>query len=845
MAKKHRKGAPRGKAKSAPASLSPAELEQVAWQALQDKRYREAIAHFKALLKQEPALAWREGLAQAYEGRATELTEKGMQKEALVIWQNRQQLGRDAAPPRLAHADLLLAQGQAEAAIALLDEAAEGLSSAQLKALRGKLAAYHLAGDTTILERLAADDPIRRHGEAAQAALSAYCTGDDEALEGALAKIPFRSPYRDLTQILKALQRLADQPAAASTLLAKVPETSAFAPLSRAAELAMLPEASLLARLGGLGESMRRFVLVLRGWGPERQAFYRALQRLGETPSPQALLNLMYRHQQSLGKAWVDDRGLRLLIDALPASLNWLKKCRPIKPSQSEMARLIAWHLEHIQADPWEILEAWDRVAEALEEEAPAPAGSDQALRIALALRRVDQTFRCLDAVPSGDPDCLDHEVANQVEHSLAYDPEDPEPYLRLHGYYLRGQQLKEARRIQQDALARWPRDIRVLTAALDTAVAGGAFKKAAGLARQILAIDPINRGARERLVKAHLAHAAKQIRAERPDLARRELEHAGQWDTQGRFSDRRDIVAALCRMSSDRQAGVAQLVERHARLGGGLTAQLVIALELSAAGIPPADLGRRTGLRKPEALDTQDLEAFMARLQALLSAERRLAEDLKRYFDAPLKAAARLPLSFAALEHTCETLRRCDWQGPRQAFAKSALKQWPQAPVFELHAFEAKYPRRLWLASDLEVRRLEAAGQRAGDMGDTRTELRIREILARLFPFPFDEPFGDVVLPEPDDTPLEVIDPEQLIREIRRHGVEALFDELDLDGPSRKLLRNLERQLGTEALAETLSEMLAEAPLPPAEPPRPKSTSRRKGGKHNDDPCNQPDLFS
>ena len=163
-----------------------------------------------------------------------------------------------------------------------------------------------------IAEGLAPDDPILVHGTAARAALAAYCAGDTEALAASLAGIPFRSPYRDWAQILKALQRLPEQPEAAATLLARVADESAFVNLRRAAELALVPEADLATRLAGAGEATRRFALTLRGWGEERQALWQEAVRVGS--SPQGLLRLMHRHRARLGEDWVRQGALRLLV---------------------------------------------------------------------------------------------------------------------------------------------------------------------------------------------------------------------------------------------------------------------------------------------------------------------------------------------------------------------------------------------------------------------------------------------------------------------------------------------------------------------------------------------------
>lgn len=811
MVKKKRRGHQRGKSPSAPHHADSETLTQEAQRALQEGRFREAIAHFRALLKQEDTAQARHFLAQAYEGRAMALADKGMDKEALVIWHNRRALGADVAPLRLPYADVLLRLGKAKEIEALFDDGVDGLSRAEHDKLRAKIAAYSLAGDTGIRGALPDDDPLHSHLTAAEAALDAYCNGDDDALTEALSAIPFRSPCRDLAQILKALQRLNEAPEEAKARLAKVGDDSAFASLRQAAELACLSESAVSDHLQGTSEATRRFVLTLRGWDKTRQTMQQALQKLGLPPSAKALVKLMYRYQQTLGKAWVDEYALRLLVEKFPDSVEWLRQQRPVKPPSYDLYRLVIWYLEDSKSDLWDILDSLEKLADELQSWLPITPGSDHALRIALTLKRMDVLFKILDETPSKDPECLDSIVAAQVEESLKYDPDDSEAYLRLHGYYLRGKQLKQARRFQEEALNLWPDDVRVLTAALDTAVASQAFKKAAKLAHQILLIDPINRGVRDRLVKAHLAHAAKQLRANRPDLADNELSEAARWDTQGRFNERRDIITALIETQRDPTIGAARLAEVHKWQGSGLAAHFNMALELKAAGIPPAQIGQLFGIKKPHVQGTVDMEMFVARLQEQL-ATGKLPDTIKRHFEAPLKTAAYLPMTYDAMLQLCELFKRCDWQAPRLAVAREGVKQW-KAPIFELHAFEAKYPKNPWRASDKELRRLDAAEKRAADAGDMRTAIRLSEILSRFRflagspilggpPIPFDE---DEMGSSFEQAPGQ----DAILADLRERGLETLCDELGLDAKIRKILRAMRQDFGLEAVAAFLSDVL------------------------------------
>lgn len=815
MAKKRRKAAQRGKRQSQAREMTSEQRAHEARQALDQGRYRQAIEHFKALLKQQTCLEWRQGLAQAYAGRATALAAKGMHQEALVIWQNRQRLGDDVAPVTPEQVDALLRLGRTVDALEA-GRALQGQSPAQQRHLAGKIGAHYLAGDTQLAEALAPDDPLRRHGDPLQRALQAYAAGDNEAVESALAGIPFRSPYRDLVQLIKVLQRLETDPHAAAALLDKVPTDTPFAAVRHAVATALLPESRQFEALGELSDGARRFAMTLCGWGQERQAVYAQLKRLGPAPSIKQRIDALYQLRRPLGEAWVQDQAMRLACHEIPEGLQHFAKWCPEPPSGYLQKRLYAWCLETQDADPWEIHDAWESVAGALERERTLSPGSEEALRAALALRRVDQRFHCLDAVPSQDPDCLDHAAAQQLEHSLKYDPDDVATYLRLHGYYLRGKQLKEARRLENAALARWPHDVKVLTAALDTALASGAFKKAAGLAGRILQQDPINRGARERLVKAHLAHAVKQIRATRTDLAQGELRHAAYWDRSGDFLLRRRILDALCVYRAEPSRGVERIEEILHDAPHPGSAQLLMVQEALLTGLSLQEVQRQLKLPRPEVRDPEDLQQFMALLKERSPGPARRLQDLHRHFATALKKAAKLPLPITTMEHACELWQRLEWHDIQLAFARAALKQWPKAPIFVLHEFVGRYPARLWRATDDEVRRLEVAAETARETGDMRVHQRLQSLIQQAFPMEFfNRQLADLVPPEEDhDIDDAAVDIDQLLQDLNQHGVDVVCDALQIDRKTRKMLRRIESELGKQAVAQLLMNMMLDNPI-------------------------------
>ncbi len=837
---------------SAPALLALAQGHAAAG------RWREATAAYKDLLKIEDRPQWRSELAAAYAGRARELAAKGMPKEALTLWENRAQVAPEL-PPDPDYFALLLRLGQVQAVLDLQARAGDRLEAGARTALRSHLAALHLAAEPALIAGLPADDPIRVQGPVAAAALDAYCRGDDDALRDALAAIPFRSPYRDLAQVLKALQRAPTAPAEASALLERIGDDSGFAPLRRACALALGPAPTLASRLAAAGDHTRRFALTLAGWGDERQALWEETRKV-TNQGPQPLLRLLHRRRVLLGEDWARRQALRLLIPGFPKSAALLTEGGARRLSPEERLLVAAWHAEEIN-NPWEDIEAWSAYAHHLIQTGPGPAGSVEALRVALVLRRVDNHRDILAKVtPSTELDASDRALADAVTLSLDYDPDAPEIYERLVRYYLRGGDLKTARPLLDQGLKRLPNDVGLLTAALDLALAGDAFKKAARYAREILALDPINTGARERLVKAHLAHARKQIRTARADLARKELEQAAEWDQGGRWRDRRELLVGLLDLTQDEARGRTALDAQVAALGGGLSAALALALEAVAIGRTAAWALKAVGLGKVKVSDQTDLAAVLARLRTHLDGGEGLAADLRRLLEKPLGAAAKWPLTRAESESACDTLRRAGLTEARRAFAEAALKRWPGTPVFVLHQFESRRTGRGSSPKRADLVRLEDAMDQARGAGDERTAHRIEQVLMQypppglfggrsggFFTNPFEDDFDD-----DDDEGLDPgafgIAPDDALRAlIEIVGIDQLLKMAGLSAKERAEFKQREREIGRARMIEEVAELMREslpdfgsgmlpgpAPRPridpPQGPPRPGPKGKRGG---------------
>ncbi len=801
---------------------------------LEAGKFREAIAAFKELLGREQRPAWRVSLAEAYAGRAHGLMAKGMFKEAAVIWRNRAEIcdGFLAEPPYL---QCLLDSGQVEAAGTLIREQFEGMEARGfLPQVRLLCAARALTGEESLLTVFPGEDPLRRDHPAAQAALQAYCEGDDAALDRQLRKIAFRSPYRDFRQIMKALLVLEQAPQAAGELLARVPDESPFQPLVAAVQASQLPASGFLQHYKSLSVAARRFAAALKGWSPQQLKRAQELQQLGSRPVPEKLLRFLLRNQDILGEAYVRESALRILI-VYPRGEALCRK------SLGHLTRFQRAHVAaldaEVEGDPFEIYDAWLAVCEVLDnpEEHQGP---DHALIKALVLRRMARQL--LEIRPS------DNLLVADLEQALILDPDDRTSYLELIRLYRGRGKLKDARRLLEQALARYPQDIEVLTEAVETALAGKAFKKAAGLARKVLEQDPINPRVRSILVNAHLAHARKQIRQQKWPLARKELAQAADWARADGDRSRVDFVRGLLELDSGDQVAAREYFRTgFERAGGDLAGWFRLLFEAVRLGLDPVRMQKQARLPRPPSKPGR--EQVLALVPLLTEA---VAEDeddciaALELLQAPLKRAAGLDFSRAELEQLCETWLRLDQDELRAGYARAALKRWPGTPLFVYHRIMAAFDH-LCMLSGKEIRQLETALERAREEGDMRTAHRITDILddGISFPAPGDyepdidafDPFDDVALPEGGAL-------DELIEMLLQPGgppeIAEMKQSLGKEG-ARQLLREL---LQGDFDPDRLSDILGIPDDMLGDPPKPKRRKRRgKSAKKNPD---QLDLF-
>jgi arginyl-tRNA--protein-N-Asp/Glu arginylyltransferase len=150
-----------------------------------------------------------------------------------IVWQIAQCVANRAALP----VPGLLDSGQPQDGLQGRIQADRGLFDGQwidaLGELETRLAAVVLVSPVSALSQLAANCPLLRHRDTALAAISACGRGDRTELDECLRAIPFRSPYRDLRFILKALLVAGDDPMQAAELIARRGRRWSFSQSSR------------------------------------------------------------------------------------------------------------------------------------------------------------------------------------------------------------------------------------------------------------------------------------------------------------------------------------------------------------------------------------------------------------------------------------------------------------------------------------------------------------------------------------------------------------------------------------------------------------------------------------
>jgi len=735
--------------------------ESIALAHLDKGRYRDAIACYKALLKTERRTEWVDGLAKAYGGRAHGLAGKGMLQEAIGLWRSRAELcgaklwdGPYAAwligDGRVAEVlDQLAARRSALVSSAASGTPPDASSADELAALEARLAPALLNANPATLARLPAESLLLQHHPLALAALAAYASKDAAALDTALGGISFRSPYRDLRALLKALVLCETDQEAARAAVQRLPPNSPFEPLAAALRTRLMAGPARLQAFAQLNNAQQTMTIDLMGYPPEVAPMLQALAGADVNLAPAALFELVQRHARQMPSA------LATRVWQLLAPWATRRGCdnprlfgSPSKAEQ-ECARALAVDIkgerDHAETH-------WLDAADLLEESGD----THDRLRAALVLRHVALSPAYLSSDGVLDPDAQD-----MLTRSLNLDPTDCSVYVRVVQFWRRTGDLKRARQQLDVGLSHFPDDAALLTEAVETALASGAFKKAAASARRLLELDPLNRKVRGLVGNAHLSHAVKHIAVNKPDAAKKEIIESANWLTSATDLGRMHLLQAWTeRDGTAERLRLAQLAV--STWGGGLGAGWRLVRQAQAT-FPRVGLDTAAWLLREAGVDTAQTltPADLLELAQVLEQE---APMVRKGLD-PLvtwrKAIATLAsqsvgqaFDVDTCVRLCEAFSRHQEHDLTEKFANAAQKRWPDRPVFVYHAVAARFGKKGSIGSERDFNALEDAQKRASQSKDLRLVSRIEALFEADNPMPDFDDFGGPDLAAPRGVP-------------------------------------------------------------------------------------------
>ena len=507
------------------ASVPP--LAVKATEALRLGDFKQAIDLFKRLVKQEARPEWRDALAEAYAGRARILAAKGMFEEAEIA------LSKTAAPDGTVQDPLLYVQclvkrsqlhKAAELAVKYVGNdkvpAAAAPKFAELAAGLWLVAPVPLSPPA---DQKSEAGKWVEHAAAAQQSLTAWIEGKPpQEIDQLLSRIPLRSAFRALRLILKSLMIAADDPARARQLLDGIPPESAFAPFRLAVEAALPAEP--VAMPTSPSKAQQVFAVEVKGLPSAASQSLVQLTK-AERSGPGALLSFLASQTGTLPADDVKCACLNLLPQAPHRLRQFESTFGPL--SEFDRNRVLALAAE--AGNDWGRAErCWTIAAQSIE---PA-AGTETGLSAGVIYRHLAHLAHEHPEI-EGEQTSEFPEI-EYLELSLRADPDHLPAVLQLIGLYRTHRQDRDWHRLAEDAAQRFPEESAVLLQAVDSAIARKAYKKAVGFARKLLALDPINQAARQRMIELHISHARKQIRSKRADLAWKELAEAAEWERPG-----------------------------------------------------------------------------------------------------------------------------------------------------------------------------------------------------------------------------------------------------------------------------------------------------------------------
>lgn len=709
----------------APSATPDASLEKNASSHFSAGRYKNAAEIYKNLLKHSDNPDWRRKLAECYLQRALNMAEKGMPKEAAVLWENYSEWAEPPLAALEAYILWLLSVKNTQKAFARLDK----IDAKQLDENHPELAVW--LGFLLVCEypdietHIPHDSAVMQHWQTVRGALDAYRSNRLEPIDELLKKLPFRSAFRDLRSLLKAQLSLPASIEQAHTLLSKIPDNSPYRPAANALTAYMLQGSAFVEVSLQLEDSQRRLIAKAKGLSNKQLELLDAIDKQCNNLTGKAQFNLAIRYRELIGNE-AASRFCQVMLARNPSGRkDYLKNFAAKDSIESERIQALIHEENH---DHDEAEDHWLRYIDALKIQGP-----ENHKKIALIYRHLTQKLP-----PS-------HAVEFLMD-SLQYDPDDRDSYLKILDYFEQEDPDPEEHAIWlAKGLKHLPKDIEMLVYAAKSAMRKKAFKKAAKYAQDLLKIDPVNTLAKELLFSSHLAHARKLIKTQKFHLVDKELQAAEQLSIDKTLLRQADLIRGFYIWTAeDKDRGLKAIADALQSMNPGpATAHFQGFIESAMMDVPYATIAKRLPAVKADELSEQEL-VFLTESIKHYNEQLEKLDVVYKALDkikAPLKKSMKM-LNYGeqALLDWCQTLEEIEHFDLLKQCAKSADGVW-EKPVWSYYRVVAECqgdPSRLDITWTL---RLQTAIEIAHQQKDSKTEFKIRHFIERAIGF--QNPFG------------------------------------------------------------------------------------------------------
>lgn len=703
--------------------------------ALQDGRFKDAIELFKPLVRQDPRPEWKHALADAYCGRARALAAKGMFKEAVMVLENTLTQAGLLREPTLYVTCLIRDGQQPKAAAYLLHCVASGAVPAGQRAAFEDLTAALLVAVPQLPAPTRLDAPEaarwRELAGASREALAAWVDGAPAAeVDRHLQRISLRSAFRPVRLLLKCLITRPPDPERTRRLLETIEPASPFFSFRQAVEAAVCAGPGLNA------DAWHRLTPTQQAFAAETGGLQAAAaQSLGRLSTaarggPAALFAWLLK-QRDLPQAEVRSACLNLLPQVPDRLSQFESSFGPVPPLERYRVQALA---AEARGDWRSVERSWSLAARL------TGAAEDRTSRLSSGV-----IYRHLAHLASmhpeieGSDDESDPEIV-YLERSSDADPDHIPTVLERIAYYRTEAREKDWHRLAEEAAQRFPEDSQVLLQATQSAMARQAYKKAAGFARRLLTIDPINPGVRRQMIELQLAHARKQMRAKRPDLAAKELAQAAEWDRPDAPSGLLRIARGLVALQSgEKEQADAWLREGVTLAGGGVAGwfRAVLEAELMKCANGDALWLRKELVREREAPPTKEpVMAIVAALgQVEVGENKRALSDLLLGMHAWLLQGAGITWSPAEFQILADVFVRFDAFELLGTYARAARRREPANPEWRFHEIAARTRGNSDAMTMAETNELDDMAQAASERRDFHAVKRITRFLGMDLP--------------------------------------------------------------------------------------------------------------